>query len=171
MADLSQEIARLTLATASGILVPVAPQSVANVNSRLVSAYPFPPLILFLVLLAVYSANVTALFLWCAIADSPTLRVDAPENGSRTVSLVQLVQMRITNPLSFVASVFDSSNPSALHLRQDPIDSGDVPLSLQTDTKKSFNESRTVLRLDVGFIAREDERLQFTMRRRSIKQG
>jgi hypothetical protein len=75
--------------------------------------------------------------------------------------LVQLTQMRITNPLCFVASVFGSS---VFDLRQDPIDSGDVPLSLGTDMKKSFNELNTVARLRVGFTVHEDERLQFTIR-------
>jgi hypothetical protein len=169
MADFSQEIARLTLAAASGILAPIAPESAGTVNSKLVSAYPFPPLALFLGLLAVYSATATALFLWCAFADSPTLRVDAPENKSRTVSLVQLVQMRIANPLSFVASVFDPSTSPALFLTQDPVDPANVPLSLQTDTKMLFNESRTTARLHVGFTSQEDAMPQFVMKQGSIK--
>jgi hypothetical protein len=169
MADFSQEIARLTLASASGILAPIAPESAGIANSKLVSAYPFPPLVLFLGLLAVYSVIVTALFLWCAFADSPTLRVNARENGSHTVSLVQLVQMRITNPISFVSSVFDPFASPALYFQPDQVDSVIFPLSLQTDMKMLFNESRTTARLHVGFTSREDEMPQFVMGQGSIK--
>jgi len=171
MADLSQEITRLMLAAAAGILVPIAPDTASFVNSRLISAYPFPPLALFLGLLFIYSAIVIALFVWCAFAGSPTLKVHVPGKSSRTVSLMQLVQMRITNPLCFVASVFDPLTSPALHLQRDPIDSTNVPLSLQTDTMKSFDESRATVRLHAGFAAQEDETPQFAIRQPLAKGG
>ena len=166
MADLSQEIGRLALGTIAGILVPIAPQTVGFRNSRLVSAYPFAPLALFLGLLFVYSAIAIALFVWCASVSSSAVQIRGPGKKLRTVALTQLVHMRLTNPLSFVASVFDP----CLSLEKDSIDSSKAILSLQTDTQKLFDESDDTVRIRVGFAA--DEKVpRFEIRQRRNKQG
>ena len=155
MADLSQEIARLTLAIAAATMAPIAPTEVGVVNSKFISAYPFPPLAVFLGLLFVYSVIVIALFLWCAFVSSPTLEVREPGKKPATVGLIQLVGMRLTNPLSFVATAFATSS-SALFPKQDHIAPTDRLLSLQTDTEKLFIESANTPRLHTGFIAEYD---------------
>jgi len=170
MGDLSQKIARLTLATVAGILAPIPPEMAGVVNSRLVSAYPFPALALFLALLFIYSTIVIALFVWCAFTSSPTLPVHVPGKKPQQVCLLQLVQMRLTNPLSFVASVFDQSS-AALHLQQDFNIPTNSLLSLQTETKNLFDESTDTARLHVSFSTGKNETPRFEIRQRLIQQG
>jgi hypothetical protein len=157
MAALSQEIARLTLGYAGGVMQPIAPDKAGVVNSRLVAAYPLPALALFLTLLFAYSSITLALLIWCASVSSPVFEVGTSGEKLRTVSLTQLVQMRLTNPLSFVASTFDlPTSPS--HLVKEGVDSEGTPLSLQTDTEKLFDESSGTARLHVGLIAPSNQR-------------
>jgi hypothetical protein len=155
MADLSQEIARLTLAIAAATMAPMAPTKAGVVDSKIISAYPFPPLAVFLGLLFIYSVILIVLSVWCAIVSSPTLEVRAPGKKPATVGLSQLVGMRLTNPLSFVATAFATSS-SALYSEQNRDASTDRLLSLQTDTEELFDESANTPRLHTGFSAEYD---------------
>jgi hypothetical protein len=173
MANLSQEIARLTLATVAGVLAPTAPEAAGFVNSRFVSAYPVEALALFLGLLFVYTIVVIVLFVWCASASSPAMEVRRPGEKTRTVSLMKLVQMRLTNPLSFVASVFNNpSSPTALHLHQDvTTDPADPLLSLETNVRKLFDESANTGRLFAGFSVEDNNVPIFEIRQRPTTRG
>lgn len=151
MADLSQEIARLTLAIAATTMTPIAPTQAGVISSKFISSYPFLPLAVFLGLLFTYSAIVIALFVWCVIISSPALEVSVPGKKSLTVGLVQLVHMRLTNPLSLVATIFATPS-SALNLQQGHVPSTDVLLSLQTDTQKLFNELTNTQRLHASDV-------------------
>lgn len=113
LADLSQEIARLTLASIGGFLMPIAPQSAGFQSSKLVSAYPIVPLITFLVLLFLYALLVIILFVWCLSASSTSVNIQsAGGEKPHTVALMQMLQQRLTNPSSLVAGFY---NPVGEH--------------------------------------------------------
>jgi hypothetical protein len=173
MANLSQEIARLTLATVAGVLAPTAPETAGFVSSRFVSAYPVDAVALFLGLLFVYSMVVITLFVWCACASSPAMDVRRSGKKAQTVSLMELVQMRLTNPLSFVASVFNKpSSPTALYLHQGvTTDPADPLLSLETDVRKLFDESANTSRLFAGFSLEDNNLPIFDIRLRPTRRG
>ena len=171
LANLSQEIARLTVATVAGILAPTVPDAAGIVSSRLVSAYPIAPLALFLVLLFAYSIVVIILFVWSASASSPAIEIRKAGKKSRTVSLMQLVQMRLTNPLSFVASVFNQPSSPTLHFQQNDTDPADLLLSLETDVQKLFAESANTDPLVAAFSAEDNHLPMFEIKRRSIRDG
>jgi hypothetical protein len=164
-------IARLTVATVAGILAPTVPDAAGIVSSRLVSAYPIAPLALFLVLLFAYSIVVIILFVWSASASSPAIEIRKAGKKSCTVSLMQLVQMRLTNPLSFVASVFNQPSSPTLHFQQNDTDPADLLLSLETDVQKLFAELANTDPLVAAFSAEDNHLPMFEIKRRSIRDG
>ncbi|KAJ6502108.1 hypothetical protein C8R45DRAFT_1092003 [Mycena sanguinolenta] len=105
VAALNQELGRLTLALFAGTLQPttVAAQHTSQ-DSTLLGRYPFPPVIVYLLLLYAYALTAAGIYVLAARLRSTLFR--AP--GYKTTSAVQLAQLRLTDPLAFVAALYPS---------------------------------------------------------------
>ncbi|KAF7363830.1 hypothetical protein MSAN_01041000 [Mycena sanguinolenta] len=105
VAALNQELGRLTLALFAGTLQPTtaATQHISQ-DSMLLGRYPFPPVIVYLVLLYAYTFTAAGIYVWAARLRSTLFR--AP--GYKTTSAVQLAQLRLTDPLALVAALYPS---------------------------------------------------------------
>ncbi|KAJ7256482.1 hypothetical protein B0H12DRAFT_510963 [Mycena haematopus] len=105
VAAMNQELGRLTLALFAGTLQPstTAVPSISQ-NSALFGRYSLPPVIIYLFLLYAYALAAGGIYTWAARLRSSLF----PAPGYKTTSAVQLTQLRLTDPLALVATLYPS---------------------------------------------------------------
>ncbi|KAJ7715577.1 hypothetical protein DFH07DRAFT_362114 [Mycena maculata] len=131
LAAMNQELSRLTLALFAGTLQPAPSTSLSTAQqSALFGRYPFAPVIVYLFLLYAYSFTAGGIYIWAARLRSPFFR--AP--GRKTTTALQLVHLRLTDPLALVASIYPSY--------------ADCPAP--DDPREMFLEDDTTSRLEIG---------------------
>lgn len=125
MAYLEQDLARLALASAAWITNLTTPTTMqATLSNAIVGRYPFWPVAIFIALL--YSHAALALFVFLATALFTRTELVRVRGERGAVSALELVQVRLTDPLAAVAARFPQQRPAlsiaALSARTTAID-------------------------------------------------
>ncbi|KAJ7137735.1 hypothetical protein C8R44DRAFT_868114 [Mycena epipterygia] len=131
LAAMNQELGRLSLALFAGALQPIttAAEGAAQASARF-GRYPLAPVVVYLFLLYAYAFAAGGIYLWAARLRAPLFR--APER--KTTSAVQLAQLRLTDPLALVATIYPSYPDSPA----------------PEDPRDLFLEDETTSRLEIG---------------------
>lgn len=149
MAFLSQDLARLAIGSAAVITNETQPALRQSVlREQVLGRYPFWPVVLFLALLYMYAAIALFLILGTSLVSRGS-RVQANGYGTegKSISELELVQLRLTSPLAMAAALFPPSIPAAER----------VELSLQTTALDLFDEGHGEQRLRVGSRGGDDD--------------
>jgi hypothetical protein len=111
-AILNQELARLTLASAGGLFKRAAADATLLQGTDLLTRYPLAPVIVFAAILYAYGAIALLVFLVSATEESPMVLVPtelSPTAELTSVSATELLQLRLTDPMTLVSAAYPSS--------------------------------------------------------------
>ncbi|KAJ7286230.1 hypothetical protein C8J57DRAFT_1287075 [Mycena rebaudengoi] len=132
LAAVNQELGRITLALSAGTLQPTTFISQSPPINTLFGRYPLGPVIAYASLLYAYALTAGGLYIWAARLRSPLFRAA----GHRTTSAAQLAQMRLTDPLALVATLFPAHTDDHYPMADDP--------------RELFAEDEMTVRLEMG---------------------
>lgn len=161
MAFLQQDLARLALGSAAVITdLKSSTLSQSTQSTRIVGRYPFWPTVILLALLFLHAVLAVIVFALTALL-SRASRVRAP-GATKSVSMLELTQLRLTSPLALVAALFPPVRPKASR----------AELSTKTDVLNIFEEHPREQRVRVGLHPNtEDKGLIFRAWRRETGIG
>ncbi|KDQ52632.1 hypothetical protein JAAARDRAFT_61801 [Jaapia argillacea MUCL 33604] len=150
-ATLSQELGRLGIGMTGGMLMLANTLDQQVIHQTLVSRYPLAPALTFVLLLYVYALLTLWIVVWAVGVKSEVFEVEIPAGRRKNVLEVELVQLRLTNPMPIIAALF-------------PPDDKDLKaqLSVQTDVLGLFIEHKGErdARLLIG-LQEEGERIGY----------
>lgn len=149
MAFLSQDLARLALGSAAYITNETAPAlSQFEINDRILGQYPIVPVFIYIALMYAYTI-IALIILLQTLVVSKDVTIQVPFSGpnsvddnneTKEVSALELIQLRLTSPLSSVAAMFPP----------DKTESRKAKLSTETTLLNMFDEHPGEERLVVG---------------------
>lgn len=142
MALLRQELGRLALGSAAEITDQTIPTlSQSQTSQKLLGRYPMAPTIAMIAILYLYAFVGLVLGLVAMTVTARSPHITEPRTGA-TVSAIELAQLRLTQPLTLVASLFPSADDESRATR-----------SATTTAVELFDErsGASVNRVRVGF--------------------
>ena len=135
-----------SLALNAGILEGVPVSASTKSTPSIASRYPIAPVVTFLALLYIYGIVALGVVVWTCFLTTDTVVVQSDKGKKETYSILQMVQLRLTDPLAVVAewSTNDTKDgPAVLSVLRDSGDREGEGLedwrrTLETDTLDMF---------------------------------
>lgn len=138
MRILEAELARQAMSIAGSTFQPIDTIEQALLGTKLLGQYPLAPVLTLFVLISSFTLVLLFLAVWIyAVSSSPVIE-SIPKRG-KAPTVVELTQLRMTNPLALAAQLF----------------SKDTESSLKSGFVEMFEADNTDASVGIGFVEKD----------------
>ncbi|CCO37446.1 hypothetical protein BN14_11602 [Rhizoctonia solani AG-1 IB] len=157
-ASLGQEVSRLALGMVAGMFDITEAHNVTNYQEIMVGCYKLAPLFTFVLLLMIYGFMALVVFFMAfnmrsgtiVVPHNPQATKSANQKNTRTVSILELVQFRLSSPIPTIVQCFPRANNSVYETGPNHVDAQSVAKKVSTlfsETNPGSTESRVRLEI------------------------